>query len=149
MLAIHQKGKDALERYRIEHQARTDALVLTLRDLVVAYGKEGDSEERIAAMESVIGDKAAKILQDCEEHLAHVGNNSQQFLWPFYKNHRAQLFRLLSVMELRSSSQDRSLEEAIHFLKQHEGSAGDGLITATLQNLGTRNEQRVPTSDWC
>src|SRR5260370_23599563 len=88
MLAIHQKGKDALERYRVEHQARTDALVLTLRDLVKAYGKEGTSEERIVAMESVIGDKAAKILQDCEEHLAHVGNNSQQFLWPFYKNHR-------------------------------------------------------------
>ncbi len=61
MLAIHQKGKDALERYRVEHQARTDALVLTLRDLVTAYGKEGTSEERLAAMESVIGDRAAKI----------------------------------------------------------------------------------------
>src|SRR5207244_11318342 len=72
MLAIHQKGKDALERYRVEHQARTDALMLTLRDLVTAYGKEGTSEERIAAMESVIGDRAAKILQDWAEHLAHV-----------------------------------------------------------------------------
>jgi TnpA family transposase len=147
MLAIHQKGKDALERYRVEHQARTDALVLTLRDLVKAYGKEGNSEERIAAMESVIGDKAAKILQDCEEHLAHVGNNTQQFLWPFYKSHRAQLFRLLSVMELRSSSQDCSLEEAIRFLKQHEGSRGDWLITATMQNPGTPEEQRTPLVD--
>ncbi len=80
MLAIHQKGRDALERYRVEHQARTDALVLTLRDLVTAYGKEGTSEERLAAMESVIGDRAAKILKDCEEHLAHVGNNYQPFL---------------------------------------------------------------------
>ncbi len=66
MLAIHQKGKDALERYRVEHKARTDALVLTLHDLVTAYGKEGTSEERIVAMESVIGDRAAKILQDCD-----------------------------------------------------------------------------------
>ena len=128
-------------------KARTDALVLTLRDLVKAYGKEGNSEERIAAMESVIGDKAAKILQDCEEHLAHVGNNTQQFLWPFYKSHRAQLFRLLSVMELRSSSQDCSLEEAIRFLKQHEGSGGDWLITATMQNPGTPEEQRTPLVD--
>ena len=70
--------------------------MLTLRDLVTAYGKEGTSEERLAAMESVIGDRAAKILQDCEEHLAHMGNNYQPFLWPFYKGHRAQLFRLLS-----------------------------------------------------
>src|SRR6266699_1686975 len=144
MLAIHQKGKDALELYRVKHQARTDALVLTLRDLVTACGKEGTSEERLAAMESVIGDRAAKILQDCEEHLAHVGNNYQPFLWPFYKGHRAQLFRLLSVMEFRSSSQDRSLEEAICFLKQHETSKGDWLITATVQNPGTPEEQRIP-----
>jgi Domain of unknown function (DUF4158) len=147
MLAIHQKGKDALERYRVEHQARTDALVLTLRDLVTAYGKEGTSEERLAAMESIIGGRAAKILQDCEEHLAHVGNNYQPFLWPFYKNHRAQLFRLLSVMEFRSSSQDRSLEEAIVFLKDHEGSRGDWLITATVQNPGTPEEQRLSLVD--
>ncbi len=94
-------------------------------------------------MESVIGDKSAKILQDCEEHLAHVGNNSQQFLWPFYKSHRAQLFRLLSVMELRSSSQ----EEAIRFLKQHETSKVDWLITAMVQNPGTPEEQRIPLVD--
>jgi len=137
MLAIHQKGKDALERYRVEHQARTDALMLTLRDLVTAYGKEGTSEERLAAMESVIGDRAAKILQDCEEHLAHMGNNYQPFLWPFYKGHRAQLFRLLSVMTFRSSSQDRSLEEAIIFLKDHEGSRGEWLIIAAVQKPGS------------
>jgi Domain of unknown function (DUF4158) len=75
MLAIHQKGKDALDRYRADHQARTDALVGTLRDLVVAYGKEGTTDERMAAMDSVIGDNAPLVLQSCEEHLAHMGNN--------------------------------------------------------------------------
>jgi hypothetical protein len=109
MLAIHQKGKDALELYRAKHQSRTDALVLTLRDLVVAYGKEGTTDERLTAMDSVIGGKESEVLQSCEEHLAHMGNNYQQFLWPFYKNHRAQLFRLLSVMQLLSSNQDKSI----------------------------------------
>lgn len=123
------------------------ALVLTLRDLVTVYGKEGTSEERLAAMESVIGDRAAKILQDCEEHLAYVGNNYQPFLWSYYKGHRAQLFRLLSAMEFRSSSQDRSLEEAIVFLKDHEGSRGEWLITATVQKPDTPEEQRLPLVD--
>jgi hypothetical protein len=44
MLSIHQKAKEALERYHADHQARTDALVGTLRDLVVAYGKEGTAD---------------------------------------------------------------------------------------------------------
>jgi hypothetical protein len=147
LLAIHQKGKDALERYRADHQARTDALVAMLRDLVVAYGKEGTTDERMAAMESVLGNKASEVLQDCEEHLAHVGNNYQQFLWPFYAPHRAQLFRLLSVLDLRSSSRDRSLEETLAFLKRHESSKGEWLVTATLQHPGTPEEQVVPLVD--
>jgi len=147
MLAIHQKGKEALERYRADHQARTDALVLTLRDLVVAYGKDGTTDERMTAMDSVLDGKQTEVLQSCEEHLAHIGNNYQQFLWPFYKNHRAQLFRLLSVIHLRSSSQDSSMEEAVRFLKQHEHSKGDWLITATLQHEGSPEEQPIPLVD--
>lgn len=140
MLAIHQKAKEALERYRADHQARTDSLVGTLRDLVVAYRKEGTTDERMAAMDTVIGDKASEVLQSCEEHLAHVGNNNQQFLWPFYRQHRAQLFRLLDVLHLRSSSQDRSLEETVHFLKRHAQSKGEWLITATTLSPGTPEE---------
>jgi hypothetical protein len=115
---------EALERYRADHQARTDALVGTLGDLVVAYRKEGTTDERIAAMDTVIGDKASEVRQSCEEHLARVGNNNQQFLWPFYKQHRAQLFRVLSVMNLSSSSQDQSLEEIITSLKRNAQSKG-------------------------
>lgn len=148
MLAIHQKAKEALERYRADHQARTDALVGTLRDLVVAYKKEGTTDERMAEMDTIIGDKASEVLQSCEEHLAHADNNNQHFLWPFYKSHRAQLFRLLSVMNLLSSNQDRSLEETIAFLKRHEQSKGDWLSTATIQHEGTPEEQRFSLVDW-
>ena len=147
MLAIHQKAKEALELYRVHHQARTDALVGTLRDLVVAYRKEGTTEERMAAIDTVIGEQAAEVLQSCEEHLAHVGNNTQHFLWPFYRQHRAQLFRLLDVLSLRSSSQDRSLEETVHFLKRHAQSKGEWLITATALNPGTPEEQQLPLVD--
>ena len=60
MLAIHQKGKKTLHQYHLEHQARTDALVTTLRDLVVAYRKEGTAEERFTAIEGVLASRARK-----------------------------------------------------------------------------------------
>jgi Domain of unknown function (DUF4158) len=96
MLAIHQKGKEALQQYHLQHQTRTDALVTTLRDLVVAYRKEGTTEERFAAIEDVLGEECEEVLKQCEEHLAYAGNTYQQFLWSFYKSHRATLFRLPS-----------------------------------------------------
>src|SRR5437667_5736395 len=104
MLAIHQKGKEALQQYHLEHQARTDALFTTLRDLVVAYRKEGTTDERFTAIEGVLGEQSEEVLKQCEEHLAYAGNTYQQLLWSSYRSHRATLFRLLSVVSFRSST---------------------------------------------
>lgn len=147
MLAIHQKGKEALQQYHLDHQARTDALVTTLRDLVVAYRKEGSTEERFAAIEGVLGEQSEEVLKQCEEHLAYVGNAYQQFLWTFYKSHRATLFRLLSVVTFRATTQDTSMEATLRFLRQHEASRGDWLITAIVEEEGTPEEQRVELLD--
>src|SRR5207245_9301117 len=96
-VTIHQNGKEALQQYHLEHQARTDALVTTLRDLVVAYRKEGTTEERFTAIEGVIGEQSEEVLKQCEEHLAYAGNTYQQFLRSSYKSHSALLVRLRSV----------------------------------------------------
>ncbi len=39
------------------------------------------------------------------------------------------------------------MEEVVRFLKQHESSKGDWLITATIQHPGTPEEQRIPLVD--
>src|SRR6266480_2130862 len=136
MLAIHQKGKEALQQYHLEHQARTDSLVTTLRDLVVAYRKKGTTQERFAAIEGVLGEQSEEVLKQCEEHLAYAGNTYQQFLRSSYKSHRAMLFRLLSVVTFRSSTQDTSMEAALRYLQQHEASRGEWLITAVVEHEG-------------
>ncbi len=147
MLAIHQKGKEALQQYHLEHQSRTDALVMTLRDLVVAYRKEGSTEERFAAIEGVIGEQSEEVLKQCEEHLAYAGNTYQQFLWSYYKSHRATLFRLLSVVTFRATTQDTSMEAALGFLRAAEASRGEWLVTAEVLHEGTPEEQRVELLD--
>jgi TnpA family transposase len=103
---------------------------------VVAYQSEGDSAERLSALDRVLGDRAEAVLQECEAHLAYAGNNYLPFLWRYYKSHRAALFRLLAILPLRSSSQDTALEEAIAFLRAHEGSRRDRLATDTPADDG-------------
>ena len=44
MQSIHKHGKAALDAYRKTHAARTDALIATLRDLVVAFQHSGSAE---------------------------------------------------------------------------------------------------------
>jgi hypothetical protein len=78
---IHRQGKQALLAYREKAARRTDALVGTLRDLVVAHGQEGTPAERFAAMDAVIGARGGEVLiEKCDAHLAHAGNNYYPFL---------------------------------------------------------------------
>ncbi len=81
MRRINRAGKEALVRYREEEAPRTDALVGTLRDLVVAHAGDGTVDERFAAMDAVIRGRGDALIEECDAHLAHAGNNYYAFLW--------------------------------------------------------------------
>lgn len=57
MRQLHHSAKAALAQHRLNTQQQTDALILTLRDLIIAYQSEGEISERFAAMETVIGEQ--------------------------------------------------------------------------------------------
>jgi hypothetical protein len=55
MGSIHKQGKMALADYKAAHEARTDRLVTTLRDVVRAYQTSGDDAQRLAAITATTG----------------------------------------------------------------------------------------------
>ena len=116
---LHHQAKEALAQYRIDHQNQTDELVGTLRELVLAYQSEGNLSQRFKAIKEVIGEHSQSIIEDCDAHLAYVGNNYFSFLPQFYRSHRATLMRMLDVLPLRSSTQDESLIQALQFIREH------------------------------
>jgi len=129
VLAIHQRAKDALVEYQAQHQHRTDALVLTLRDTVVAYQLDGSTQERLAALDTVLGTRSTSVLTDCEAYLAHTGTNYYPFVWAAYRSHRATLFRILKALRFQSTTQNTALLDALAFALAHERSTGDWLPT--------------------
>ncbi len=141
MQQMHQKGKTALLEYRVKTQPRTDELIETLRDVMLAYQKDGDISQRFAAIESVIGEQSQSIMEQCNAHLNHVGNNYFSLMQDFYKSHRASLFRLLEVLPLRSNTQDTTMEKAIQFLLENRNSRQTYLPITTIENAGTEAEK--------
>jgi len=125
--AIHQKGKEVLADYQEQHRQSTDDLVQTLRDLVVAYRTQGTAEDKLLAMEPLLPDCGDAVLQCCEDHLAHAGNNFLPFLWQYYRNHRPTLFRVLRTIKVQATTQDQGFEATIRFLLGHEAKTGEWL----------------------
>lgn len=147
MSSIHRKGKEALELYRTKNIQTTDKLVVTLRDMILAYKKDGSIEERFAAIQSVIDGKSDEVLSDCEAHTAHTGNNYYSFLWKYYKSHRVTLFSLLKNVSLHSTNQDVSLEQALKFLQANEHVRKDLLDSIKIENKGKTNENKIQLLD--
>jgi Domain of unknown function (DUF4158) len=137
MQKIHVKAKEALNKYREEYQARTDRLISTFKDVIVAYSTEGEVQERFSEIENALGENPDQLLTECEAHLAYTGNNYYPFLWRFYRSHRAILFQILKQVKLRSTTQDKSIEASIQFLLDHQGSRKDWLDAVKIEDSQT------------
>lgn len=127
MRHLHHQAREALLQHRLESQARAEALIATLRDIIVAYQLEDDILQRFVAIAAVIGEHLEQLLEQCEAYLAEDNQNYFAFLPKFYKSHRALLFRLIEILILKPSASDTRLLEAIAFIKRHRPKRGTWL----------------------
>lgn len=147
---MHQKGKEALASYRLETQSITDSLMMTLRDLVLAFQTEGSIAQRFAAIAAVIGERVQLIVEQCESLLHYTEHNYFSFLQEFYKGQRSGLFRLLEVLPVHSSTQEQSLEAAMRFLREHRDLRGATLSPIAVAVADPPGDQPIErlNLDW-
>jgi len=120
MHKLHVRGEEALETYRKQHLERTDTLIDLLYDVTRLVTTPGDGAERFARIQELFRPDPTVILAQCEEHRAHAGNTYYPFLLTSYRSQRAVFFHFLESVTLKSTSQDRSVEEAMTFLRKHQ-----------------------------
>lgn len=130
MMRTHRHGREALALDRLKHQERTDGLIHRLHDLILAWRGNGDSEQRLRAIDAVLAPDSRVLLEQCEAHQAQAGSNYYPYLWRFYQSHRSTLLRIWRVLTFRSTTQDRSLEAALAFVLANETSRTEWLSFA-------------------
>lgn len=121
MQSIHNKGQQALQEYRAQHQSETDYLINKLHNVLVAL-RDAQGPGRLKVVETAAGGDTDRSIERCEEHSAYADDNYSPFLWQFHKGQRAVLFRLLENIELASTSTDKGTEELIKFIIEHRTS---------------------------
>src|SRR5699024_3733789 len=90
-----------------------------------------------------------QIMQDCESHLAFSGNNYYSFLWQFYKSHRPTLYKIFRAITFRSTTQDKTLEEAISFLLTQQRSKKEWLsVVSTTNNEEGKKQTPILDLSW-
>jgi len=119
---LHVQGKEALAAVHERQRETTERLLAIFTDLL--HTTEGAAED--AALGRQVRDLlaaqggAGALLLDCEALAAYRGNNYLPLLWPFYRSHRRALFRLVRSLEVRSTTRDSTLLDALAFVLTHE-----------------------------
>jgi TnpA family transposase len=141
---MHSRAKDALNQYRIDKAAETDALVATLHNVSLAYKTDGSETDRLGAIGAVIEHKLDSIIEQCEKHALLAGSNYLPLLPKFYKSQRAVFLSFLENVELVSTSQDQSLITAVKFVLSHKSSRSEWLPVSADIDLSFVSDKWMP-----
>ncbi|NJP12656.1 MAG: Tn3 family transposase [Cyanobacteria bacterium CRU_2_1] len=122
MQRIKQQAKARLVELRESHLSQTQTLLEQYaKVLTVAVAPQSATtlgEQVQAVLEHHGG--AKQLLQQCEEIANYNSDNYRPLLWRFYRHYRKQLFQLVRSLDIRSTSQDQSLVEAVQFILGQE-----------------------------
>jgi TnpA family transposase len=84
---------------------------------------------------------AQHLLARCETLATHNGNNYLPLLEPFYRSHRGALFRVVRLLEIRPTTQDHAVADALAFVLAHQDSRRDYLPLPATLDLRFASEQ--------
>jgi TnpA family transposase len=118
--SLHNDAKARLDLFHLEQQGNTEKLVGVFRKMLVAYQTPGSVLERFQAMSETLGDQVDELIAQCDGLSAFADDNYLPFMLPLYQRQRQTLFAVLDQLELVSTTQDTTLQKAIHFVRQNQ-----------------------------
>ena len=122
MSKLTEKAKQELLRLREEERAITEHLIEVFADVVQASTDAQDPTDRGTHIREVLDREGGEmsLLEQCEQVSAHHGDRYQPFLKKFYGSHRKALFRVIKTLDLRSTTSDQTLVDAMNFIMANE-----------------------------
>lgn len=137
---LHTKGSQNLNNYKLKHTPETDDLVSLLHKILLVLKSDEETHiERISAIENCIVQGTDEAIEQCEQYMAYSGDNYYPFMLKLYSNKRYLIFQLLDQLDIKSSSNDTYIEEAIHFVKLHRNSRKEWLDINYVNRQGHRD----------
>jgi uncharacterized protein DUF4158/Tn3 transposase DDE domain-containing protein len=119
---LRDRAKEELELLREKERGTTEHLITVFSDLLQTTTEAQDRAEIGRGVSEVLSRAggAAHLLDQCENVSAHHGNRYQPLLWRFYASSRKALFRVIKTLDLRSTTRDQTLMNAVAFILEHE-----------------------------
>jgi TnpA family transposase len=122
MAALHSHAKQRLDRYHLQRARIVDHLIEQFRNVLRAYSDDASDADRLAGISHALSDNPDKLAAECDQHMAYAGDNYIPFMLNSFRAQRPLLLNVLNLLNVKSSSNDRSIVHACRFLLHHRDS---------------------------
>jgi hypothetical protein len=145
MSKLTEKAKEELERLRTAERALSEHLIEVLAEVVQVSSDAPNPTEGGTQVRKVLEQAGGpeKLLEQCEQVSAHHGDRYQPFVKKFYGSHRKALFRVIKTLDLRSTTSDQDLIEAMKFIIANEHSPKQYLEATFELSFASQKWQRT------
>jgi len=141
---MHRDGKAALQKIQIRHLEKSERLVTIFSNVLQNVDLEQPDAAVGQNLKNILRNhNLPTLIEDCEQLSAFHGNNYFPLLWKLYRSHRSALFRLVTALEFRSTSQDNSMQLTLEFLIDNENRRGDYLEAAVSLSFAEEKWQEI------
>ena len=122
MATIHKRAKEERIEIHLRQRERTERLMQKLDEVAVVAASDLSDAEVGRQTRSLLDMDGGleKIREECAAVQVWNGNNHLALLWPHYRSVRFLLFRLVRALSLDSTTQDRSVWDALNVVLQNE-----------------------------
>lgn len=138
MQKLENSAREALIAHQLDRANQTDALILQLRELLLAYRLDGTDNQRLDAIGGALSADIDDLVAQCDAQLAYAGRNYFPFLLKPYQALRSQLLNCVEVMAPKTSSDDATIERMIAALQVFRATRRD---TIPLAEISTEPER--------
>jgi len=124
MSTLTNKAQQELERLRQAERAITEHLVEVLAEVVRASADAKGPADGGTEVSKILNREGGTehLLEQCDQVSAHHGDRYQPLMKKFYGSHRKSLFTVIKTLDLRSTTADQTLIDAMQFIIAHEQS---------------------------
>lgn len=153
MAALHKKGRERLEELREAHRAESERLLEVFGNVLTAAREATTSDSGADAGgadvpgpdDGGVAERAGRLMLKALEDggglddlataheavSAYHGNNYLPLLERFYRSHRSVLFTLVDAIDLEATSAERSVLDAVEFIRANRDRRSDWIAEST------------------
>lgn len=119
---IHKRAKEELEQIQFGQRGQVERLIGTLDGVLSILATEPDNAVAGAQIREYLAPAGGidGVRETCALVQATTGNNYLPLVWKHFKSHRSILFRLVHLLDVRPTTQDRTLIDALALIKIYQ-----------------------------